>query len=257
MKSIKIDTDGSSKFQYPHFLVDVLMIEIDNNVFDYDVVYRIKDLRNTIGNFDKIYEEVMEVKNIEISREEFDELNGDELFTVSLRLKYKRDVIDKMKNYILKRYEIVTDNSYPQVMLIERDNEVRLIGDEKLFNESVEMGMNHNGKSKRELKNIEEVKNFLEIKNIDYKCLVLEHIDFKEQVKYFYNADMIIGVHGGGLTNCIFSKENTTIIEVEPIRDASYYSKLALSAGMEYYSCGEETKEIIKIIEGKLDEYTR
>ena len=67
MKSIKIDTDGSSKFQYPHFLVDVLMIEIDNNVFDYDVVYRIKDLRNTIGNFDKIYEEVMEVKNIEIS----------------------------------------------------------------------------------------------------------------------------------------------------------------------------------------------
>ena len=69
MKSIKIDTDGSSKFQYPHFLVDVLMIEIDNNVFDYDVVYRIKDLRNTIGNFDKIYEEVMEVKNIEISRE--------------------------------------------------------------------------------------------------------------------------------------------------------------------------------------------
>ena len=62
-------------------------------------------------------------------------------------------------------------------------------------------------------KNIEEVKNFLEIKNIDYKCLVLEHIDFKEQVKYFYNADMIIGVHGGGLTNCIFSKENTTIIK--------------------------------------------
>ena len=94
----------------------------------------------------------MEVKNIEISREEFDELNGDELFTVSLRLKYKRDVIDKMKNYILKRYEIVTDNSYPKVILIERDNEVRLIGDEKLFNESVEMGVNHIGKFKREFK---------------------------------------------------------------------------------------------------------
>ena len=78
-----------------------------------------------------------------------------------------------MKNYILKRYEIVTDNSYPKVILIERDNEVRLIGDEKLFNESVEMGVNHNGKFKREFKNIEEVKNFLEIKNIDYKCLVL------------------------------------------------------------------------------------
>jgi len=253
MKFIKIDTDGSYKFQYPHFLVDVLMLEIDKDVFNYDVVYRIKDLRNTIGNFDKIYEEVMGVKNIEVLREEFDELNGDELFTVSLRQKYKRDVIDKMKNYILKRYKIVTDNSYPKVILIERDDEVRLIGDEKLFDESVKLGVNYNGKHKRKLKDIEEVKNFLEVKNIDYKCLVLEHIDFKEQVKYFYNADMIIGVHGGGFTNCIFSKENTIIIEVEPIRDA-YYSTIALSAGMEYYSCGEETKEIIKIIEGKLDD---
>ena len=70
-------------------------------------------------------------------------------------------------------------------------------------------------------------------------------IDFKKQVEYFYNANMIIGVHGGWLSNCIFSQENTVVIETEPKRD-EYYSKLALCAGMKYYSCGEETKEIIK-----------
>ena len=196
-KSIKIDTDGSCKFQYPHFLVDVLMIEISKNIFDYDVVYRVKDYKNTIGNFNKIYEEVMGVQNIEIPREEFDKIQADKLFTNSLRIKYKKDMIDKMK----------------------------------------------------------EVKNFLDIENIDYECLVLEQIDFKQQVKYFYNANAVIGVHGGGLTNCIFSRENTVVIETEPIRD-EYYSKLALCAGMKYYSCGEEPKDIIKTIEGKINEYS-
>ena len=255
MKFIKIHTDGSSKFQYPHFLIDVLMLEIDKNVFDYDVVYRIKDLKNTIGNFSKIYEEVMEVQNVEVSREEFNNMWVDELSTTSLRMEYKKHMIDKMKKYILKRYNISTDNSYPKVILIERDDEVRLINDKKLHHLSVMEGLNHNGKHKRELKNIEEVKNFLEVKNIDYECLVLEHIDFKKQVEYFYNSNMIIGVHGGGLANCIFSEENTIVIETEPKRD-EYYSKLALCAGMKYYTCGEETKDIIKIIEGKLDEYT-
>jgi hypothetical protein len=253
VKFIKIDTDGSSKFQYPHFLVDVLMLEIDKNVFNYDVVYRVKDLRNTIGNFSKIYEEVMEVQNVEISREEFDNMWVDELFTVSLRMEYKKDMIDKMKKYILKRYKISTDNSYPKVILIERDDEVRLINDKKLHHLSVKEGTNHNGKHKRELKNIEEVKNFLEVKKIDYECLVLEHIDFKKQVEYFYNANMIIGVHGGGLTNCIFSQENTVVIETEPKRD-EYYSKLALCAGMKYYSCGEETENIINTIQREIDD---
>jgi len=254
-KSIKIDTDGSCKYQYPHFLVDVLMVEISKNVFDYDVVYRVKDYKNTIGNFNKIYEEVMGVQNIEIPREEFDKIQADKLFTNSLRIKYKKDMIDKMKNYIFEKYKISIDSSYPKVILIERGDSVRLIDDETLYQETVEKRVHYNGKHKRMIKGIEEVKNFLDIENIDYECLVLEQIDFKKQVKYFYNANAIIGVHGGGLTNCIFSRENTVVIETEPIRD-EYYSKLALCAGMKYYSCGEEPKDIIKTIEGKINEYS-
>jgi capsular polysaccharide biosynthesis protein len=64
---------------------------------------------------------------------------------------------------------------------------------------------------------------------------------------------MIIGVHGGGLTNCIFSQENTVVIETEPKRD-EYYSKLALCAGMKYYSCGEETENIINTIQREIDD---
>ena len=43
------------------------------------------------------------------------------------------------------------------------------------------------------------------------------------------------------------------VIETEPKRD-EYYSKLALCAGMKYYSCGEETEDIIKTIQREIDD---
>ena len=62
--------------------------------------------------------------------------------------------------------------------------------------------------------NHEEVWGFL--KNKGFKKLKLTEINFNEQVSLFNNANIIIGAHGAGLTNIIFSNPETKIIEIQP-----------------------------------------
>tara|TARA_B110000037_G_scaffold34737_1_gene42293 strand:+ start:384 stop:1478 length:1095 start_codon:yes stop_codon:yes gene_type:complete len=62
--------------------------------------------------------------------------------------------------------------------------------------------------------NSEEVWSFL--KKRGFKKLKLTEIDFKEQVSLFNAADVVIGAHGAGLSNIIFSKPETKIIEIQP-----------------------------------------
>tara|TARA_B100000795_G_scaffold138512_1_gene103508 strand:+ start:382 stop:1476 length:1095 start_codon:yes stop_codon:yes gene_type:complete len=62
--------------------------------------------------------------------------------------------------------------------------------------------------------NSEEVWRFLEKRG--FKKLRLSEIGFSEQVSLFSTADVIIGAHGAGLSNIIFSRPETKIIEIQP-----------------------------------------
>ena len=68
MRSIKVynSKKGGSLYHYGHFISDCLIPEINHNLSEYDNIYRIKNLDQTLGNFGKIYEDVMGVKNIEV-----------------------------------------------------------------------------------------------------------------------------------------------------------------------------------------------
>jgi len=48
---------------------------------------------------------------------------------------------------------------------------------------------------------------------IGFHCLSLKGMSFIEQISLFYHADTIISIHGAALTNLIFCKPNTTVIE--------------------------------------------
>ena len=52
------------------------------------------------------------------------------------------------------------------------------------------------------------------LKNKDFLIVKLSEFSFSEQIKLFSNAKIIIGSHGAGLTNIIFSKPSTKIIEI-------------------------------------------
>ena len=87
-------------FHYAHFLCDCLFPEIINNIYNYKTVIREKNIDQTLGNFNKIYEEVMLNKSIELIKSQFDIL-------------YIKTITYHPKEYYCnKKYFDILDNSY-------------------------------------------------------------------------------------------------------------------------------------------------
>ena len=70
-----------------------------------------------------------------------------------------------------------------------------------------------NVKHLRTIQNEDEVKNYL--LGIGFDIVRLGEYSFKDQVSIFNNADIIVGLHGAGFANMVFSKPNTKIIELK------------------------------------------
>ena len=51
------------------------------------------------------------------------------------------------------------------------------------------------------------------------KTLVIKLSDFSfiDQMKIFYNAKKIIGLHGAGFANVLFSQSDLKVLEIKPI----------------------------------------
>jgi capsular polysaccharide biosynthesis protein len=69
-------------------------------------------------------------------------------------------------------------------------------------------------KGTREITNINYVINQLQSYNIRY--IYLENYTIKKQLEIIANTDILIGVHGAGLTWCVFMKDDSTLIELYP-----------------------------------------
>ena len=53
-------------------------------------------------------------------------------------------------------------------------------------------------------------------------------------MKAFQSADIIIGLHGAGMTNIIGCKNRTKVVEIFGERGTSSYADIAASLGLEY-----------------------
>ena len=74
-----------------------------------------------------------------------------------------------------------------------------------------------NVKHLRKIKNEEEVKEYLVDQN--FKILRLSELSFKDQVSVFNNAEVIVGHHGAGFANIVFSKPNAKVVEIKSKSD--------------------------------------
>lgn len=99
------------------------------------------------------------------------------------------------------------------VLLVKRGCRRDLIADEglKMRNKNVTCG-----KERREIANLIEVEENL-LKNLgkSYHAVVLEELPFKEQVRLFKEADVIILAHGAAMSNLFFSSLGTLVIEIQ------------------------------------------
>ena len=49
---------------------------------------------------------------------------------------------------------------------------------------------------------------------MNFRIYQLSKLSFSQQIKIFNGSKIIVGVHGAGLTNFIFCKKNTKILEI-------------------------------------------
>jgi hypothetical protein len=263
MNGIKVNNirhEGGWLFHYAHFMCDLLIPEVINKIYTYDVCYREKNLYQSLGNFKSLWERIMNTKTVELSEDEFKELNipliNISRFNDDCKNVYGKKEICEFREYIFKRFNIKPDSSYPEIILIERGVNKNLINKEQ---EEFSKDLNDNilltGKERREIKDIELVKQYLNINNIPYKCIMLEHMDYIEQIKYFNNAKIIIASHGAAMSNLLFCNKNTRVIEVGG--NWNFFNVIVDALSIKNIKCVNKLDAIISTIKKVYDEYKK
>ena len=64
----------------------------------------------------------------------------------------------------------------------------------------------------------------------------LHDIKFRDQVGLFYNADCIVGLHGGGFANLAFCKPGTKVVELTSPNAGTAIENLAKKNDLNYNS---------------------
>ena len=95
-----------------------------------------------------------------------------------------------------------------------------------------------NTKALRLIINENEVKQFL--KKNGFENIILGNMHFRDQVKIFNNAEIIIGLHGAGFANLCYCKPGTKIIEFKSTTDGKMFENLAISNSLVYKSINSE-----------------
>ena len=94
----------------------------------------------------------------------------------------------------------------------------------------------------RTIINEDEIKKYL-IKN-NFKIVKLHETKFIDQVDLFYNAECVVGLHGGGFGNIVFCKPKTKIIELKSVSAAHAIENLAKKNDLNYISIEAKAKKI-------------
>jgi hypothetical protein len=237
-----------SLFHYAHFLCDCLFPEIINQLYLHGEVIREKSIHQTIGNFSKIYNEVMGTQNRELLKEEFDQISP-HIQTLIYKTKEDYSTIDyfnRFRDFIFNRYNIPHNlpSNFPQILLIKRDDRIPLIDDPYLT--SINMNIT-TGKERREIDQIDRLSAHLESTHgPNFRAIYLERISFEEQVRYFHGASLIICAHGAGMSNMFFCKSATTIFEVVCGREWEFFDVLSTILSLNHIKC--HTNDINVII---------
>lgn len=100
--------------------------------------------------------------------------------------------------------------------------------------------ISRNQASYRQILNENEIINYLE--KHDFSSVNLESLTLEKQVSLFANAEVIISPHGSGLTNLMFCRPGTKVVElISPHYIRHYYWVISQQLGLHhYYIKGEE-----------------
>ena len=115
--------------------------------------------------------------------------------------------IIKNKVYFFKNSVFTINNNFEKINNLYRNTfyDNNLKANRKIF-------ISRKDATSRTIINENELINFL--KNNDFEIINLSKKKFIDQVKIFNSSKLIVAMHGAGLTNLLFCKNNTKVIEI-------------------------------------------
>jgi capsular polysaccharide biosynthesis protein len=98
--------------------------------------------------------------------------------------------------------------------------------------------------SVRQIENLDEITPIL--KKYGFEKYILGNMNVNEQIDLFANSEVVIGPHGAGLSNIIYS-DNLSVVELFGEKEVGSYSRLASLLNHEYtpISCRERRVNLI------------
>jgi hypothetical protein len=227
---------GGSVTHYYHFLLGFLvpfLLDIKN--YDYTKTTFIVD--NVFGPMLRVLIQLpFDIKIAPYSVKDYKEVrlvpldtdllkresNKFKLFTYN-NYKY----INKLMNELCSEFDLITKVQKYDVIVIQRKINISYKTTEYKKSDKYYDAFITSGNQRRSIENFSEFYKFIKkyYKKSSVLQISLEYLPFFEQYYLFNNAKIVIAQHGAALSNLIFMKPKTTIIELIPL--ASYVDSAA------------------------------
>ena len=196
-------TGGGGNNNYWHWLFDVMpRIAICEDITNIDKI----NFFLLPSNKRKYQKESLDILNIykdrQISSENYRHITCDKLYVTSHPVVRSDDATKDIQNiptwisnWLKKTFLTTNNKTFFKKIYIDRSDSTS------------------NVKHLRSIQNEEEVKKFLS--SVGFEIVRLSEYSFQDQVSIFNKAEIIIGLHGAGFANTVFSRPNTKIIELK------------------------------------------
>ena len=266
----KIFMDSSeSKYFYiyknfilPHLSIDISGIKSSSNIFKYGINKFCKSFNFEIISIvsgrdakDNYYHWLIDVlPRIIILEKELNKFTNLNLLVPDFNNSYQKESLDcffkkKKTNFIslnknkfskFKKITLCSNNEnyeYFNFYLLSKLKKRVLIkaNEKKIFfnNEFQKIYISRSdSRNERSFKQNHEIEEFLVKKG--FKIVVLSEFSFLEKAMIFNKAKVILGLHGAGLANILFSKKKTKIIEITSPKWPDMFEKLSKCLMLNY-----------------------
>ncbi len=211
---------GAAKTNYFHWLFEVLprleILKKSKNLkkIDFFLLPSTRMIHQT---------ETFELLDIEkkklLDSKTFKHILCDELYCVDHPFRLTNNTVYDTQNIPLWIFEWIrekflkfkSDKSFPEKIFIERSRSLSM---------------------HRDIYNKDEVYKHLKVKNFTF--IQPEKYDFKDQIKMFFSAKIIVGLHGAAFANICFCNPKTKIIEFKTETTGMNSGNIALKCNLDY-----------------------
>ncbi len=143
---------------------------------------------------------------------------------------YSKDLIVKNLLYVSELHL----SGYPRKIYLKKIRS-KFARDYNFTKKPIKIYISRSNSDRRKLTN--ESKLIKILKKKKFKILKMEKINFDDQINYCLRASIIISLHGAGLTNLIWMKKKTKLIEIRGSEDKNLnpYFVMSKHLGIKYY----------------------